>query len=116
VTALSNAIVPVLAAGGVPVGVGKRPAVDGTKPFVVIWPDGGVRSAITMQANDGNTETWVCHCYGLTPESAGIAEQKLAAAIYGTVPHGRQRPARAVPRATVGAAPVAGRRRESPAV
>lgn len=82
-TALTNAVVPVLAAAGVAVGVGKRPPPDGTKPFVVIWPDGGVRSANTMKANDGNAETWVCHCYGLTEDSAVIALTKLTTAVYG---------------------------------
>ena len=82
-TALTNAITPTLAAVGVAVGVGKQPADVGTKPFVVIWPDAGVRSALTMKANDGNAETWVCHCYGLTEDSASIALAKLTTAIYG---------------------------------
>jgi hypothetical protein len=79
VTALTDAVAPSV---GVPVGVGKQPTRDGTKPWVVIWPDGGLRSAVTMRANDGLAETWVCHCFGLTPESAGVAERKLATAIY----------------------------------
>lgn len=76
-TALTNALVL-----DIPFGVGRQPTRDGTKPFVVIWPDGGLRSALTMKANDGNTETWVCHCLGLTPESAEVALRKLTAAIY----------------------------------
>lgn len=76
-TALTDALVI-----DIPVGVGKRPVLDGTKPFVVIWPDGGVHSAATMKANDGLSETWVCHCMGLTPESASVAFQKLTTAIY----------------------------------
>jgi hypothetical protein len=79
VSALTDAVAPTV---GVPVGVGKQPTRDGTKPFVVIYPDGGLRSAVTMRANDGLAETWVCHSFGLTPESAAIAERKLAAAIY----------------------------------
>lgn len=82
-TALTEAVKPALAAEGVPVGVGKQPALVGGKPFVVIWPDAGSRSAVTMKANDGLTETWLCHCYGLTPESAEVAVRKLTAAIYG---------------------------------
>lgn len=81
-TALTNAIVPALASDGVPVGIGKQPAAVGTKPFIVIWPDAGVRSALTMRANDGNTETWTCHCLGLTPEAVDVAVRKLTAAIY----------------------------------
>jgi hypothetical protein len=36
-----------------------------------------------MKANDGTEETWVCHCFGLTPESAAVAVGKLTTAIYG---------------------------------
>lgn len=79
-TALTTAV---QAAAGLPVGVGKQPAHAADEPFVVIWPDPGVRSAVTMKANDGLAETWVCHCYGLTPESAEVAVRKLTAAIYG---------------------------------
>lgn len=66
----------------VPTGIGERPANTGAKPFVVLWPDVGVRSAFTMQANDGSTTTIVAHCFGLTKASAEIAERKLAAAVY----------------------------------
>lgn len=82
-TVLTAAVVPVLDAAGVKVGVAGQPARDGTKPFVVIWADTGVRSALTMQANDGITETWMCHCLGLTPDSAAVAARKLADAVYG---------------------------------
>lgn len=82
-TALTDAIEPVLAADGLPVGVGKQPADVGVKPYAVIWPDAGRRYAVTMQANDGHDETWVCHHYGLTPDAAELAVQKLTAAVYG---------------------------------
>lgn len=81
-TALTAAVAASLTTAGVLVGVGKRPAPDGTKPFVVIWPDVGVRSANTMKANDGRAETWVCHCFGYTEDSAVVVEAKLAAAVY----------------------------------
>lgn len=95
--ALTDALKAALAVDGIPVGVGGRPAgtEDGAgnrKPFIVIWPDSPVRSAITMKANDGQQTTLVCHCYGLSDEAAGIAEQKLADAVYGlyrTVVDGR---------------------------
>jgi hypothetical protein len=80
VTALTAAVV---AAVDFPVGVGVQPTRDGTKPFAVIYPDAGVRSALTMKANDGIDETWICHCFGLTPESATVAVGKLTAAVYG---------------------------------
>lgn len=82
-TALTTAVASVLTADGVAVGIGKRPAATGTKPFVVIWPDGGMRSAVTMRANDGLVETWVIHHYGLTEESAAVALRKTTDAIYG---------------------------------
>lgn len=83
-TALTNAIVPALVADGLAVGVGRKPdGLAAGAPYVVIWPDGGVRSAVTMRANDGLTETWTCHCYGQTAESAQVALRKLTAAIYG---------------------------------
>lgn len=81
--ALTDPITVALGAVGVPVGIGGRPANVGTKPFVVIWPDAPVRSAVTMKANDGQTTTLVCHCLGLTPAAAVIAERKLADALYG---------------------------------
>jgi hypothetical protein len=80
-TALTDAVTPAV---GLPVGVGQQPTrTDPSKPFVVIWPNAGVRSALTMKANDGLTETWICHCYGLTEPSAGVAVRKLTDAIYG---------------------------------
>lgn len=82
-TALTAALAVAAAAAGLPVGVGKQPVHDADEPFVVVWPDPGVRSAVTMKANDGLAETWVCHCYGLTPESAEVAVRKLTAAVYG---------------------------------
>jgi hypothetical protein len=81
VSALTDAVTAALAPA-IQVGVGKQPTRDGTKPWVVIWPDSGVRSAATMKANDGYAETWVCHCWGLTEASARVAERKLADAIY----------------------------------
>jgi hypothetical protein len=85
VTALTDVVKGALAAldEPVPVGVGKQPADVGNKPFVVIWPDGGRRYPVTMQGNDGLDETWVCHCFGLSPDAAGIALDALTAAVYG---------------------------------
>ena len=81
-TALTDAVAPLLTTDGLAVGVGQQPANVAAKPFVVIWPDAGMRSAVTMKANDGLAETWVCHCYGLTPDSAAVALRKLTAAVY----------------------------------
>lgn len=82
-TALTSAVATSLTAAGIAVGVGKQPANVGTKPFVVIWPDGGMQSPVTMKANDGLSEAWVCHCYGLTEESAAVALRKLREVVYG---------------------------------
>lgn len=80
-SALTSVVTASLTTGGIAVGVGVRPTTMGTKPFVVIWPDGGVRSDATMKTNDALAETWTCHCYGLTEESAGVALRKLTDAI-----------------------------------
>jgi hypothetical protein len=42
VTALTDAIVPLL--NGVAVGVGRKPDVGAGRPYIVIWPDAGTRS------------------------------------------------------------------------
>lgn len=82
-TALADMAKAELGADGVPVGVGRKPADVGNRPWIVIWPDAGRRYAATMKATDGLSETWVCHCIGLTPEAAAVAVRKLTAAIYG---------------------------------
>jgi hypothetical protein len=78
VTALTDALL----VDGVPVGIGKRPDVAASKPFVVIWPTVPVRSPSTMQVDGAYMETWTCHCYGLTEQSAAVALRKLTVAVY----------------------------------
>lgn len=79
-TALTAALIPTI---DIPVGVGAQPTRDGTKPFIVIWPDAGMGAPRTMRRDEpAAVETWVCHCLGLTPESAAVAVRKLAAAVY----------------------------------
>ena len=82
-TALTNALTPVLTTAGVAVGIGQKPAVALGKPYVVIWPDSGTRAAVTMNVAHGYEETWTAHCYGTTPESAEVARRKLSDAVYG---------------------------------
>jgi hypothetical protein len=87
--ALTDALAAAL---DIPLGVGNRPPLTGTKPFVVVWPDAPRRGGNTMKANDNQETILVCHCLGLTEESARIAEAKLATAVYGlyrTVVDGR---------------------------
>lgn len=81
-TALTKVIVSDLASVGLPVGVGKQPAHTAGDPFVVVWPDPGLRYAVTMRANDGLAETWVVHHYGQTEESAAVAVRKFTGAVY----------------------------------
>lgn len=90
--ALTDALTTALTAADVASKVGDRPADIGTKPFVVFWPDAPVRASLRMDLTTGQTTTIVCHCLGLTEESARIGETKLAAAVYGlyqTVVDGR---------------------------
>jgi hypothetical protein len=93
--ALTDALIAALAPD-VLVGVGDRPGpaqVPGyAKPFIVLWPDSPVRASVRMDLTTGQTTTIVCHCLGLTEQSARIGEAKLAAAVYGlyqTVVDGR---------------------------
>lgn len=78
-----DALTAQLTAADVLWGVAARPANAGGKPVVVIWPDGPVRTAATLADGRGEqTTVLVCHCLGLTPESAEIAERRLADAVY----------------------------------
>lgn len=89
--ALTDALIDALAAGGVSASEGGpkktsdgKPLPTDGKPFVVIWPDGPVRTAATLADGRGEeTTVLVCHCAGLTPQAARIAEAKLADAVYG---------------------------------
>lgn len=82
---MTDVVKAALEADGVPCGIGGRPTVDvGSKPFVVVWPDGPVRTPAKLSDSLGvQTTVLVCHCAGLTPESAYVAERKLAAAVTG---------------------------------
>jgi hypothetical protein len=82
---LTAVVIAGLAAVQVPAAVGGRPTGDlKAGPAVVIWPDGPVRTPRTLADNLGEqTTVLVCHCLGLTPESAQVAEKKLAMVIAG---------------------------------
>lgn len=83
---LTTALTAALDGAGVLAGVGDRPKaaqVPGyKKPFIVLWPDAPVRAPLTMDLTRGETTTIVCHCLGLTPDAARMAEANLAAAVY----------------------------------
>jgi hypothetical protein len=104
VTALTAAVV---AAVDFPVGVGVQPTRDGTKPFAVIYPDAGVRSALTMKANDGTDETWIMPPLRADPGVGGGRGQQADGGDLRPVSADGRRPDRALPGATVGAAAVA---------
>ena len=84
--ALTDAIIAGLAAHDPPVkaAVADRPKGVTNGPFVVLWPDAPVHGAHTLAAPNGKqTTTLVCHCAGLTPDAADIAQRALADVIYG---------------------------------
>jgi hypothetical protein len=74
-----------LIAAGVAAELGGRPKdADPSKPFVVIWPGGPVRTAAKLNSPLGTeTTVLVCHCAGLTGEAAGIAERALFTVVTG---------------------------------
>jgi hypothetical protein len=78
VTALTDA----LDTGLIPVGVGTKPANVGTGAYIVIWPDVPTRAPSTMKLTSAYVETWTAHCYGRTPDAAGVAFDALSAAVY----------------------------------
>lgn len=83
--AVSDAVKAATIAAGVAAEIGGRPKdADPKKPLVVIWPDGPVRTAAKLSDSLGTeTTVLVCHCAGLTPEAAAIAERALFTAVTG---------------------------------
>lgn len=78
---------------GVPLGYGKQPTRSGTKPWVVAWPDAGNTYAATMRWTDGEDLTITFRQYGLTPESAKVADRRVKTACFAqlnTVVDGRR--------------------------
>lgn len=72
-------------------GYGRQPELvyvtqaDGTKnpkPWVVAWPDAGNVFAATMRWTDGEDLTITFRQYGLTPESAKVADRRVKAACF----------------------------------
>lgn len=72
-----------LTAAGVAFGDGKKPTVAAGKPWVVGWFDAGTVDNRSLRSRDG----WVCvgtfHSFGLTPESARIANRALRSVVLG---------------------------------
>lgn len=81
-SALTTAIVAAANTAGLPVGVGKEPTHAANRPWAVIWPDGGMRTSTHLAVGGGYAETWTCHHYGLTPESADVAVRILTDAVH----------------------------------
>lgn len=85
---MSDAVKAAVIAAGVVAELGGRPkdatAQGYAKPFVVIWPDGPMRTPSKLNDPLGTeTTVLVCHCAGLTVEAAQIAEQALFTAVTG---------------------------------
>lgn len=77
----------------VPLGYGRQPTRVGTKPWVVAWPDAGNVYAATMRWTDGEDLTITFRQYGLTPESAAVADRRVKTACFAqlnTVVDGRR--------------------------
>jgi hypothetical protein len=80
---LVAAIASGMTSAGVAFGDGVKPAVSGTKPWVVGWFDAGTIDNRSMRSRDG----WSCvatfHSFGLTAESARIANRALRTVVLG---------------------------------
>ena len=81
-TALTSAVMPLIVARGVLVGVGGKPADVDTRAYAVIWPDSPMRDPVTMNLTHAYVETWTTHGYGLSEEAAGIARDAVTDAVY----------------------------------
>jgi hypothetical protein len=81
---VTDAVKAAIIDAGIAAEIGGRPKDTGSKPFVSIWPDGPVRTAAKLNDPLGTeTTVLICHCAGLTPEAARIAEQALFQAVIG---------------------------------
>lgn len=64
-------------------GDSRKPAVVGTKPWVVAWFDAGIVEDRTMRSRDGWSMVGTFHSVGLTPEAARIAARAVRNAVLG---------------------------------
>lgn len=91
---LNQTLLDACTAQGLLAAVAKVPDSAGGRPYAVIWPDGPVRTAVSLADGHGEeTTVYVCHVLGLTPDAVDVAERKLAAAfagLYRQVIGGRQ--------------------------
>lgn len=79
---LIDALLAACSERGLLAAVADEPADVGGKPYIVLYPDGPVRTAASLVDGLGEqTMVFVCHCWGLTPDAVQIAEAKLAAAV-----------------------------------
>lgn len=80
---LIDAAKAAIAAQGLAVGVGVKPAVASGLPWAVMWPDAGNVTDRSLRSRDGFTLTLPVQCYGLSPASAAVAVRKVRTAIEG---------------------------------
>ena len=78
---LISAIKAAVESRGVAFGDGRKPTALGTKPWVVAWFDSGVVDNRSMASRDGWSMVGTFHSYGLTVESARIANRALRNAV-----------------------------------
>lgn len=69
-------------ASGVPFGDGVMPS-NATTRYIVAWFDPGRVDDRTLRSRDGWSAVGTFHCYGLTPDAARFANDKLTVAILG---------------------------------
>lgn len=80
---LLDALKDAIAARGIAYAVGQKPTVTAGHPWIVAWPDFGTITNRSLSSRDGFSMVVVLQCYGLSPESAGIASRKSRAAVLG---------------------------------
>lgn len=80
---LVDAVKAAIAAQGVAVGDGDKPAVGAGRPWVVMWPDGGTVENRSLASRDGFSMVVTFHSYGLDPKQVRAADARLRAAVLG---------------------------------
>jgi hypothetical protein len=78
---LIDTIKAAVAASGVAIGEGKKPAVAAGRPYIVAFFDSGTIGNRSLVSRDGFSVYASFQCAGLTPESARFAVTKLRVAV-----------------------------------
>lgn len=78
---LVAAVTTAIAAQGLAIGDGRKPAVSAGRPYAVAWFDAGVVGDRSLLSRDGFSLTAPFQLYGLTPESVRWAVKQLRAGL-----------------------------------